>query len=134
MRRLLAAAVAVAVALLKNLIRALEQVVDAEKDVAVVEQDHDADGWRQEIAALAKELEDLMMRGTPAKTGGGGRAAGSRGGGQSSRANGDGGSSGGKRSRSSGGGSSGGRASKKKKASDSAAANTRSTNSKRVRR
>eukprot|EP00903_Cladosiphon_okamuranus_P018047 g16608.t1 len=119
---------------LKDLIRALEHVVVAEAEVTEVEQSHDADGWRQEMAALTKELEDLMARGTPAKTraGGGGGASRARGG----RANGDGGggSNGGKRDRSSsGGGTSGGRASKKK-ASETAAAKTRGNQSKRPRR
>ena len=111
-------------------------MLDAEAEVAEVERSHDANVWRQEMASLTKELEDLMTRGTPARTAGGGRAAGTRGGGQSTRANGDGGSTTGKRNRSVGGGASGGRASKKKKASETAAAtaNTRANHSKRARR
>lgn len=124
------------VVFLKNLIRALEHVLDAESEVTEVERNHDADGWRQEMAGLTKELEDLMARGTPARTGAGGGAAGARSGGQSTRAtaNGDGGSTTGKRGRSSVGGASGGRASKKKKASEPAAAKTRANQSKRAKR
>eukprot|EP00752_Nemacystus_decipiens_P004173 g3816.t1 len=119
---------------LKNLIRALEQVLHAETEVTEVERSHDADGWRQEMSALTKELEDLMSRGTPARTGAGGGSARSRGGAQSTRASGGGGSSSGKRSRSSEGGRSGGRASKKKKGSETASAKTRGTQSKRAKR
>lgn len=116
--------------LFQNLISALEQVVEAETEVSEVERNHDAEGWRQEIAALTKELDDLISQGTPAKTGGGGGAAGAGAGARGA------GSSGGKRGRSSGGGggASGGRASKKKKASESATGKARGHQAKRPRR
>ncbi|CBN79934.1 expressed unknown protein [Ectocarpus siliculosus] len=63
---------------LKNLIPALEQVLEATAEVSEVESGNDADRWRQEINSLTKELDDLMSRGTPSKRGGGagGRSAG----------------------------------------------------------
>lgn len=93
-----------------------------------VDQSHDADVWRYEIATLTHELEELMSRGTPAKKGKG--ASGMKGGGQSSRTNGVG--SNGKRGSSGGGGASSGRESKKKKSSD--APRSRSRPIKRARR
>ncbi|CAM9229736.1 unnamed protein product [Hapterophycus canaliculatus] len=112
----------------EHLIPALEQVLDAEAELLEVDQSHDADVWRYEIAKLTNELEELMSRGTPARKGRGG--AGARGAGQSARANG--GSNHGKRSSSGGGGATNGRDSKKKKTSDAAGSRSRPT--KRARR
>ncbi|CAM9872564.1 unnamed protein product [Ectocarpus sp. 4 AP-2014] len=110
---------------LKNLVPALEQVLEATAEVSEVESGHDADRWRQEINSLTKELDDLMSRGTPSKRGGG---AGGRSAGRVARANGGGSSSSsslGKRSGSSGGrrasSGGGGKSSKRRKSSEAAA-------------
>lgn len=113
----------------QQLIPALEQVLDAEAEVSEVDRSHDVNGWRQEVATLTLELNDLMSRGTPAKSGG---AGGAKSGGHSSRTNAGGGSSNGKRGSS--GGASGGRPAKKKKGSEGAAATPRGRPAKRPRR
>ncbi|CAM9825307.1 unnamed protein product [Scytosiphon promiscuus] len=113
---------------LKNLVPALEQVLDAEAEMVGVEQNYDADGWRQEMATLTNELEELMSRGTPARKGRG--VSGVTGGTQSPRGNGV--SSNGRRSSSGGGAASGARESKKKKAPDGVGSRSRPT--KRARR
>ncbi|CAM9477966.1 unnamed protein product [Ectocarpus fasciculatus] len=109
---------------LKNLIPALEQVLEATAEVSQVDGDNDASRWAQEIGTLTKELNDLMSRGTPSKKGGGG---GGRSAGRVGRANGGGSSSSnlGKRNSSGGGRASsggGGKSSKRRKSSEAAGA------------
>ncbi|CAM9266588.1 unnamed protein product [Ectocarpus sp. 12 AP-2014] len=113
---------------LKNLIPALEQVLEATAEVSEVESGHEADRWRHEINSLTKELDDLTSRGTPPSRRGGG--AGGRSAGKVARANGGGSSSSsssslGKRNGSGGGGRAssggGGKSSKRRKSSEAAA-------------
>ncbi len=104
--------------------------MDAEAEVSELDGSHNVNEWHQGIAALKKELNNLMARGAPGKSRGG--AGGARGGGQSSRTDAGGGVSNGKRSSS--GGAGGGRAPKKKKGSEGAAATPRGRPAKRPRR
>ncbi|CAM9801278.1 unnamed protein product [Pylaiella littoralis] len=114
------------ISLLKdNLIPALKDILQAESDMTGVDGNNDDQSWREEIETLTEELDELMARGTPAKT----RGRGARGGGQTTRAS-------GKRSSSSGGGGEAtrGKGPKKRRGSEVAAPTPRSRSGKRTRR